>query len=890
MGLFELHTLGTLDLHASDGRVAHSLLAQPKRLALLTYLCVASPRGMHRRDVLLALFWPNSDREHARTSLRNGLHVLRRSLGERAVLTRGDDGVGIAPEAVWCDAVAFEEAIAAERLEDALALYRGDLLTGFFVQEAPEFERWLERERARLHQLAAEAASKLAERRGAAGDLPGAVSAARRAVELAESDERALRRLLELLARTGDRAGALDAYDGFARTLAAEYDAKPSGTTRMLVEQIRSGWTASVDVPAPDERAGPASEGGERASPLRPRVNTSERRSSDRRWVTLSAAVRAAVIALFALGVMGLSTVMLLNAPERRRYPDDAMPLERRIAVLPFRNLSIRKEDEFLADGLHDAVITQLSRLAELHVTSRQSVRAYRNTDRSIRQIGEALGVGTVVDASVQRVGDTLRVAVQLIDARKDKHLWARQYERPATAIFSLESDVALGVAEWLEARITRTERAALTQPPTRNAQAYTFYLKGREYLLRHQGPARRLDPLGRTEVVAAEELFRRAIAADSAFALAHAALSAAHTEMYWLYYDRSPARRESILSEAKAALRLHPGLPEGHLAMGYYWYVGHQDWARALPEFEIAIREAPSDAQAQLFIANVYRRQGRWSDALAGHERALQLGPRESDKALNLARTYQAMRRYADAARTLDYAIAIEPTNYGFVLERGRLFVEWQGALDSLESALDRIPADVDLGTRTVIARMELALFRRQPRDALAALKAARPGVLEGNDVVGASWLLLRSGQAHALLADVASARRDYDAARVMLERAINTVERAGDESFDLRCNLSLVYAALGWTHEAVAESQRTHQILPEWKDAWAGFGRRRDAAEVFARVGDYDAAFALLERQLTTPAGVSVENLKLDPRWDPLRADPRFQRLLAHTRPVGS
>ena len=888
MGLFELHTLGTLDLHASDGRVAHSLLAQPKRLALLTYLCVATPRGVHRRDVLLALFWPNSDREHARTSLRNALHVLRRSLGERAVLTHGDDGVGIAPEAVWCDAVAFEEAIAAEREEDALALYRGDLLTGFFVQEAPEFERWLERERARLHQLAAETAGKLAERRASAHDLPGAVSAARRAVELAESDERAVRRLLELLARTGDRAGALDAYDGFARTLAAEYDAEPAEPTRMLVEQIRSGSNTGVDLTAPDERAGPASDGGEHASQLRPRVGASGRRTSARRWMTLSA-VRAVVIAVFALGVMGLSTVMLLNGTERRRHADDAVPLERRIAVLPFRNLSIRKEDEFLADGLHDAVITQLSRLAELHVTSRQSVRAYRNTERSIRQIGEALGVGTVVDASVQRVGDTLRVAVQLIDARKDKHLWARRYERPATAIFSLESDVALGVAEWLEASITRTERAVLTQPPTRNAQAYTFYLKGREYLVRHQGPARLLDPLGRTEVVAAEELFRRAIAADSTFALAYAALSATHTEMYWLYYDRSPARRESILSEAKAALRLHPGLPEGHLALGYYWYVGHQDWARALPEFEIASRQVPSDAQAQLFMANVYRRQGRWSEALAGHERAFQLAPRESDKALNLARTYQAMRRYADAARTLDYAIAIEPTNYGFVLERGRLFIEWQGALDSLESALDRIPAGVDLGARTVIARMELALFRRQPREALAALKAARPGLLEGNDVIGASWLLLRSGQAHAMLADAANARRDYDAARVMLERAIAAVEKVGDESFDLRCNLSLAYAALGWKQQAVAESQRTHEILPEWKDAWAGFGRRRDAAEVFARVGDHDAALALLERQVTTPAGVSVENLKLDPRWDPLRSDPRFQRLLARTRPVG-
>jgi len=887
MALFELRTLGTLDLHASDGRVVHSLLAQPKRLALLTYLRAANPGGMHRRDVLLALFWPESDREHARTSLRSGLHVLRRSLGERAVLTEGDDGVGIDPDAVWCDAVAFEEAIAAERHADALVLYRGDLLAGFFVREAPDFERWLERERARLRQLAAKAAGQLAEQRAAARDLPGAVSAARRAVELAEFDEPALRRLLEMLARTGDRAAALEAYDGFTRKLAAEYDAEPSGPTRMLVERLRSGSITSAEIPASGERESVTSEDGAGASPPHSRVGASDPRGSTFNW-TRTSAVRAAIFALLALGAIG-TTGMLLNAHERRRHPDDAVPLERRIAVLPFRNLSVAAADEFLADGLHDAVITQLSRVAELQVTSRQSVRAFRNTDKSIHQIGQELGVGTVVDASVQRVGDTVRVAVEVIDARRDNHVSAGHYERPATAVFSLENDVALGVAELLEARIPRAERAVLSQPPTRNARAYTFYLKGREYLLRHQGPARGLDPLGRTEVAAAEGLFTRAIAADSSFALAHAALSAAHAEMYFLYYDRSPARRESILVEATAALRLQPDLPEGHLAMGYYWYVGHQDWARALPEFEIARRGMPSDRQAQLFIANVYRRQGRWSEALAGHERAFQLAPLESDKALNLARTYQAMRRYADAARTLDYAIAIEPTNYGFVLERGRLFVEWQGALDSLEAALGRIPADVDLGARIVIDRMELALFRRQPLEAVAALKAARPGLLEKSNVLDGSWVLFRSGQAHDMLGDAANARRDYDAARVMLERAIETVDKAGDddESFDLHANLSLVYAALGRKQEAVAESQHMRQILPESKDAWAGFGRMKDAAAVFARVGDYDAAFAALERQLTTPAGVSVQILKLDPRWDPLRRDPRFQRLLARHEP---
>ncbi len=239
MADIEFRTLGTLDLRRADGDELHSLVAQPKRVALLAYLCLANPRGFHRRDTLLGLFWPDADQAHARTSLRNALHVLRHTLGENAFLLRGDEEIAVNFDTVWCDSLAFEECVSSERVQEALELYRGDLLSGFFLEEVPMFERWLESERIRLRGHAARAARTAAEQCESDRNLTQALSWARRAVELADSDERAVRRLIELSARLGDRSGALQAYDNFARHLASEFEAEPSAETLALVERVR---------------------------------------------------------------------------------------------------------------------------------------------------------------------------------------------------------------------------------------------------------------------------------------------------------------------------------------------------------------------------------------------------------------------------------------------------------------------------------------------------------------------------------------------------------------------------------------------------------------------------------------------------------------------------
>jgi DNA-binding SARP family transcriptional activator len=241
VSLIEFRTLGTIDLRTGDGRELYSLLAQPKRIAFLAYLCVAQPRGFHRRDTLLALFWPNADQDHARASLRKALHALRRALGDDSILSRGDEEVAVDFQYVFCDAAAFDVSLSANRLEEALEIYRGDLLAGFFIDDSQEFEQWLQSERTRLRAAAARAAYAFSDQLEAGGNVDAALAWARRSLELADTDERGLRKLIELQCKAGGRVEAIQAYEAFVRHLAAEYQTEPSSGMRSLIERVRSG-------------------------------------------------------------------------------------------------------------------------------------------------------------------------------------------------------------------------------------------------------------------------------------------------------------------------------------------------------------------------------------------------------------------------------------------------------------------------------------------------------------------------------------------------------------------------------------------------------------------------------------------------------------------------
>jgi serine/threonine-protein kinase len=297
MSAIEFRTLGTLDLRAADGRELHSLLAQPKRIALLAYLCIAEPRGYHRRDTLLGLFWPDSDQEHARTSLRKSLHVLRRTLGEGVILSRGDDEVAVDFTRIFCDAATFEDLVSSGQGEAAVEAFTGDLLPGFFVDEAPEFERWLASERARLKSAAARAAYAAAERLQSTGDVIRALVFARRSMELDDADERSVRKLIELEAAAGNRAAAIKTYETFASGLAVAYGTQPSAETIQLIEQVRSGIRELKRSPRTesDESAATRQPAAREQGPT-PALRAPAGRSARRREKMLFAAAAAAVL------------------------------------------------------------------------------------------------------------------------------------------------------------------------------------------------------------------------------------------------------------------------------------------------------------------------------------------------------------------------------------------------------------------------------------------------------------------------------------------------------------------------------------------------------------------------------------------------------------------
>jgi serine/threonine-protein kinase len=576
-----------------------------------------------------------------------------------------------------------------------------------------------------------------------------------------------------------------------------------------------------------------------------------------------------------AVGAAGVSFI----ASERGRSGPDQVPLERSIAVLPFDNLSAEAENEFLAGGLQEAVITQLTRIADLRVISRQSARTYAGTNKPVSEIGKELGVGVILQASVQTANDQIRVSAQFIDARRDGLLWANQYQRLRRDLFALQNEIARDIVEAVQARLTASERDRLTRSPTLNADAYTFYINGREYQQRAPGRTNVIFAQSEEDLRAAESLFRRALTLDPRFALAYAQLAHVHWAMHANRYDRTPARLEQMRVAMDSALSLEPALPEAHLVASN-WYLSRGDEERAGAELEIARRGLPNDAPVQRLVAFSRVRRGRWRDAAVEYERALTLDPRQAVNAVNLAFIYQALGRYADAARVWDHAIAIAPDNYRYLAEKGRLFVRWTGTTDSLAAALARTPRGFDPGGATTTAWIDLARLRRRPSDALPAIAAMRPELLEGDDYLTTAGLRAQRADIYEALGDTGRAHADYhDAARI-LEQAL---ESSGDDAH-LHADLGMIYGALGRKEEAIREVRRAMELVPSSKAAREATIYTHHAALTYARVGEADAALELLEGLVTAPnwTGFSVQELRVDPVWDPLRSEPRFQRLV--------
>jgi TolB-like protein/Flp pilus assembly protein TadD len=573
---------------------------------------------------------------------------------------------------------------------------------------------------------------------------------------------------------------------------------------------------------------------------------------------------RRNLIMLIATGLIisaGAGLFLLPRASARK--------LEKSIAVLPFQNLSDEKENAYFADGIQDDILTNLSKIGDLKVISRTSVMSYRGDGvRNAREIGRALGVATLLEGSVRRAGNRVRVSVQLINANNDQHIWAEEYNRDLTDVFAIQTDLAQKIASSLQAKLSPDEKERLDRRPTQNSDAYLLYIQAHDY-------ANKMD-LAHTGSLKAVPLFEQAIKLDPNFALAFAELSIVES---WLYHsaDPTPLRRDKARLHANEALRLQPDLPEGHLALGFSYYYGDRNYDRALKEMEIAKRGLPNEAQAYMAIGAIQRRQGKWTESTANMEKAAALDPKNVTILDNLALNYIALRNFDAADKTLDRAIATAPQAFGPVAFKAYVAVLSKGDLTLAEKQLSSIAADSDPNGMVTFPQWWLLMLQRNFPEALAVVEKF-PGETLMIETTAPVPKALLKGIIHSLLGDKPKAQLELEQARIISDNLL----REAPEDAARHAQHGVILGALGQKQEAIAEGKRAVELLPESQDAMDGPKITASLAQIYTLTGESDEAFRLVDHLLQVPNGLTVSTLKLDPAWDPLRKDPRFQALI--------
>lgn len=589
------------------------------------------------------------------------------------------------------------------------------------------------------------------------------------------------------------------------------------------------------------------------------------------------------------LGIVNLYTAELGNphppdklshqagAVKQRAVPSEITPdiPEKSIAVLPFENLSADPENAFFADGVQDEILTNLAKIADLKVISRSSVMQYRAPTRNLRQIANELGVVHILEGNVQRAGNRVRVSAQLIDARTDAHLWAENYHRPLDDVFAIQSEIAKAVADQLQAKLAPAEKAAIEQAPTANIVAYDRYLRGKKFLEMATFDTRRIE-----QTRHAIRLLDQAVAHDPAFLLAYCQLARGHEQLYFSGVDHSPARLRLVNEARDKALRLAPDRGESHLAAADIHYRCYRDYQAALAELAIAQRGLPNSPDVFTLAGFIARRQGRWEQCMSNLERAAELDPRNAWVLQQTSGACQQLRRFADSARTLDRALAAIPGDANTRVARALVDLEWHADTQpGYEVIQDVVSADPSAVDEIAEQWFYLALCRRDFAEVTRALASVPPeGIIPVNVRMPHHFC---EGLAARAQDDVATAERAFTAARAEMEAMLREAEYA-----EALCVLGMSDAALGRKEEALAEGRRAIELCPVSKDAVLGAELLRNLAVIHAWSGEKDLAFKQLEDLLQIPGPISYGQLRLHPWWDPLRDDPRFERLVSQAR----
>ncbi len=583
-----------------------------------------------------------------------------------------------------------------------------------------------------------------------------------------------------------------------------------------------------------------------------------------RKYVLIAGAVLLIAIASFGVWLYFKQAAVTSPGPEKT------------IAVLPFQNFSPDKDNAFFADGVQDDILTSLAKIKDLRVTSRSSVMKFRDAaEQNLRQIGKALGVANVLEGSVRREGDRVVVNVQLVDAQSARQIWANRYDRTLADSLGLQGELASEIADALRATLSTDEQARVTAKPTQNPDAYVFYLRANQL---SRNPDTLLE-----DYKAAEQLYMQAIALDPNFALAHARLASVCAEIFH-YYEPTEEWKTKALTEAQIARRLQPNLAEAHFALGQCIYWMDQDYERALEQFDIASRLSPSDGDIVRLIAAIKRRQGKWKQALEEYERVAKLDPQNPNTVRELIFTNTAMRRWPDAARWVDQLRAMAPASIIAKIQRGYVEFWWKGDTALLKSLLNQVPLGVDPDGSVTSVRWDVAMLDRNYAAARRAIDAssARELSYTGESSTPRTFF---EGCIALAQGDVPVAQKYFQDAQPVFEDAV----KEAPSSAIRHANLGWFYAFMGRKDDAIREGRRAVELKPESKDAVDGVIVNCYLALIYARVGEKDLAFPLLARLLKTPGAVdsvdysiTINDLKHRWEWDPIRSDPRFQKLL--------
>ena len=586
------------------------------------------------------------------------------------------------------------------------------------------------------------------------------------------------------------------------------------------------------------------------------------RQPKKRAWIYVVIIGGLFSIGLFFLGRYSASSV---TSGEGGRPRGPSLP-QKSIAVLPFENLSRDSDNAYFATGIQDEILTRIAKIGALKVISRVSTKHYSSRPDNLSEIAHQLGVANILEGSVQKVAGQVHVNVQLISAATEEHLWAESYDRKLENIFGVEAEVATAVAEALKAKLTGAEQHALEQKPTNNPQAYDAYLRG----IALYGEAYTLDELSKSR-----QPFEEAVRLDPNFAMAWAMLVRLYSGWYfWL--EAKPSLQAAAQKSLETAMRLRPDLPEVQLAQAFYQYFVLRDLEGARPNFERLLTKLPNDTDIPVTLAIIALRQGRWDEGRVFVDRAIELNPRDRDLRHEAAWVRKATRDFAGALRCYDEALSIWPEEPMLIAGKASVY-QSLGELDQADALLQKLHPTAKDAFPFLNAIYDQAKLRRRYTDTIELLRSllAQAGSLP----VSTRFYRLLLCDLERLSGDVARAKASYAQARDELEQ---TLKEQPDEAW-VSADLAKVYAGLGDSQLAMKYVERAISLEPASKDAYDGPRHEYTRAKIAARFGQKDLAISILAHLLTIPYEdpITPAWLRLDPDFDPLRGDPRFQKL---------